>query len=282
MPNVAANVVAGKPLATGGLLRAPLGTALPAPASPFAALAGAFVSLGYLSDAGVTENSGRSTDKIKAWGGSIVKVVQTEHSYTLEFVLIETGSSEVQKAVHGDTNVSTTAATAGTGKIDAVTINSTVLPHKAWVVEVADGTARIRIAIPDGQITEVGEVTYTDSDLVGYACTLEAFEDVSGNKAYKYINNGQPTTANLASISTVAPDTGIAAAGGALLIAQGSNFDTVTAVKINAVTLSTADWEYIVGTSSIALKASAQAAGTRPLVMTNPAGDSSPYNLTYV
>jgi hypothetical protein len=282
MPNKAANVVAGKPLATGGLLRANLGTALPAPANPFNALAGGFASLGYLSDAGVTENSGRSTDKIKAWGGSIVKVVQTEHSYTLEFVLIETGNSEVQKAVNGDTNVATTAATSGAGKIDAVTINSSILPHKAWVVEVADGTARIRIAIPDGQITEVGEVTYTDSDLVGYACTLEAFEDASGNKAYKYISDGQPTTSDLAIITSVVPDTGIAAAGGALLMAYGTNFATVTAVKINAVVIPVADWEYALGGTAIAIKASAQTAGTKPLVMTNPQGDSAPYNLTYV
>jgi hypothetical protein len=282
MPNKAANVVSGKPLATGGLLRAPLNTALPAPANPFNALAGAFTSLGYLSDAGVTENSGRSTDKIKAWGGSIVKVVQTEHSYTLEFVLIETGSSEVQKAVNGDTNVATTAATGAQGKIDAVTINAAVLPHKAWVVEVADGIARIRIAIPDGQITEVGEVTYTDSDLVGYACTLEAFEDASGNKAYKYINDGQPTTPDLAIISSVVPDTGIAAAGGTLLMAYGSNFGTVTSVLINAVAIPVADWEYAAGGTAIAIKASAQAAGVKTLTMVNPAGTSAPYNLTYV
>lgn len=193
MPNKAANVVVGKPLVTGGLLKAPMGTALPLVASPFAALNAAFVSLGYLSDAGVTENNGRSTDKIKAWGGSIVKVVQTEHSYTLSFTLIETGNTDVLKAVYGAANVATTAATSSVGKIDAVTINATTLEHWSWVVEVADGAARIRIVVPDGQITEVGEVTYTDSDLVGYSCTMECFEDASGNKAYKYINDGQPT-----------------------------------------------------------------------------------------
>jgi hypothetical protein len=282
MPNKAANVVAGKPLATGGLLRANLGTALPSGAAPFAALHANFASLGYLSDAGVTENNGRSTDKIKAWGGSIVKVVQTEHSYTLEFVLIETGSTEVQKAVNGDSNVTTTAATSGTGKIDAVVINSTILAHKAWVVEVADGNSRIRIAIPDGQITEVGEVTYTDSELVGYACTLEAFEDASSNKAYKYINDGQPLTADLATISSVTPDTGLAAAGGQIIIAYGSNFSTVTVVEIDNVVVNVTDWELVQGGAAIVIKTPAKVAGPRPLTMINPAGESSPYNLTYV
>ena len=282
MPNKAANVLVGKPLVTGGLLKAPIGTALPAPGSPFGGLNVAFVSLGYLSDAGVTENNGRSTDKIKAWGGSIVKVVQTEHSYSLEFTLIETGNTDVLKAVYGNANVSTTAAAGASGKIDTVLINASVLEHWAWVVEVADGIARIRIVVPDGQITEVGEVTYTDSELVGYTCTMECFEDASGNKAYKYINDGQPPTSNTAIITSVFPDTGIPAAGGALLMAYGSNFGSVTSVLINGAALSAADWEYAVGGTAIALKASAQTAGTKNLTMVNPAGTSAAYVLTYV
>jgi len=193
MVNKAANVIVGKPLVTGGLLTADLGSTLPTDIAPFAALDAAFKSLGYLSDAGVTETNARTTDKLKAWGGSVVKIVQTEHSYSLQFTLIETGSTEVLKAIHGAANVTTTAATSGSGAISKIAINGSTLPHKAWAVEVADGAARIRIVIPDGQVTEVAEVTYTDSELVGYQVTLEAFDDASGNKAYKYINDGQPT-----------------------------------------------------------------------------------------
>lgn len=81
-------------------------------------------------------------------------------------------------------------------------------------------------------------------------------------------------------ITSVAPSTGIAAAGGALLIANGTNFASVTAVLINAVALPVADWEYANG--AIALKASAQAAGAKNLTMTNPGGTSAAFVLTYV
>lgn len=81
-------------------------------------------------------------------------------------------------------------------------------------------------------------------------------------------------------ITSVVPSTGIAAAGGGLLVAFGSNFASVTAVTINAVALSVADWEYING--AIALKASAQSAGAKNLTVTNPGGVSNTFVLTYV
>jgi hypothetical protein len=58
------------------------------------------------------------------------------------------------------------------------------------VFEVKDGEAKIRIYVPDGQITEVGEITYSDSEVIGYQVTVEAFADELGNKAYKFLDNG--------------------------------------------------------------------------------------------
>lgn len=81
-------------------------------------------------------------------------------------------------------------------------------------------------------------------------------------------------------IASITPSTGIAAAGGALLILQGTNLSSATAVTINAVALNAADWEYVNG--AIAFKASAQAAGSRPVTVTNPGGTSAAFNITYV
>jgi hypothetical protein len=188
MANTAANVLSGKPLATGGILRAPLGSTLPndAKAAPDAA----FKGLGYVSEDGVTETQDRSTDKIKAWGGDTVKVVQTEHSLSYKFTLIETLNADVLKAVHGDANVATTAATSTTGTLQTVQVTGDELGHAAYVIEVKDGNARVRIVISDGQITEVGDVTYSDGDVIGYEVTVECFPDANGVKAKKYIDDG--------------------------------------------------------------------------------------------
>lgn len=189
MANSAANVVSGKPLATGGILRAPIGTTLPTDATT--ALGAGFTALGYVGEDGVTETQDRSTDKIKAWGGDTVAVVQTEHSLQYKFTLIETLNAEVLKAVHGDSNVTTTAATSTKGTLHAVLITGQELGHAAYVIEVKDGDARVRIAISDGQITEVGDITYSDSEVIGYEVTVECFPDANGVKATKYLDDGK-------------------------------------------------------------------------------------------
>jgi len=187
MANTAANVVAGTPLATGGILIGAL-TAT-APTTAVSALTG-FTAAGYIGEDGVTESNERSTDRIRAWGGDTVKVVQTEHNVTYQFTFLETLNADVLKAVYGEDNVTTTAAGVSTGTLHEVAINGSTLPHKSYVFEVKDGDAKIRIYVPDGQITEVGEVTYSDSEVVGYQVTVEAFADELGNKAYKFLDNG--------------------------------------------------------------------------------------------
>lgn len=188
MSNTASNVLAGKPLATGGILRGQTGTTLPTDAT--SAPDASFKPLGYVGEDGVTETQDRSTDKIKAWGGDTVKVVQTEHSLSYKLTLIETLNAEVLKTVHGDGNVTTTAATATKGTLQTVQVTSTELGHASYVIEVKDGDARVRIAIGDGQVTEVGDITYSDADAIGYEVTIECFPDENGVKAIKYLDDG--------------------------------------------------------------------------------------------
>lgn len=188
MANTISNVVAGKPLSTGGILIAPLGSTLPTGASttPDAA----FLSAGYIGEDGVTENNGRTTEKIRAWGGDTVKVSQTEHTLTYQFTFIEALNTNVLETVYGEDNVTTTAATASTGTLQAIKLTSDVLPHKSYIFEIRDGDAKVRIVIPDGQITEMGETTYSDAAAIAYQVTVECFPDSSGGKAYKYTDDG--------------------------------------------------------------------------------------------
>jgi hypothetical protein len=187
-----ANIVAGKPLATGGVRIAPLGTT--APTDAVTALDAGFKTAGYVGEDGLTESTERSTEKVKAWGGDIVKVLQTDYSVTYQFTFLETLNDDVLKTVYGDANVTVTAADATKGTLRTVKLNSDQLPHKSFVFEMKDGDAKIRIHVPDGQVTEVGEVTYSDSELVGYQVTVEAFRDSTLNaNAVKYIDDGKPT-----------------------------------------------------------------------------------------
>jgi hypothetical protein len=194
MANDVLNVLSGKPLATGGVLR-DASNAATLPTDATTALAAGFTALGYIGPDGLTETIDRTTNKIRAWGGDIVKVVQTEFSVTYGFTFYESIRADVLKAVHGDANVTTTAADATHGVRQAVKINSEELPLSQWIFEVKDGDARVRIVVPLGKITAVGEVTYSDESVIGYPVTVEAFRDASGNQAYKYTDDGKTTGA---------------------------------------------------------------------------------------
>lgn len=177
----ASNVTAGKPLLSGALFTAPKGSALPTDAS--SDLGTDFVSVGYISEDGVTNANSTTTESIKAWGGDTVLNILTEKEDTFSFTMIETLNVEAMKVAFGTDNV--------TGDLTngiTVKVNSADPDHRAWVVElVTNGGNLKRIVIPDATVTEVGDITYSDSEAVGYEVTLTCLPDADGNTHYEYI-----------------------------------------------------------------------------------------------
>ncbi|OOV85804.1 phage tail protein, partial [Oceanospirillum linum] len=79
------NVTIAKPKVGGAVYSAPLDTTLPT--DSITALDAAFKPLGYISEDGITNANSPETDNIKAWGGDIVAVVQTEKADTFTYTL---------------------------------------------------------------------------------------------------------------------------------------------------------------------------------------------------
>lgn len=177
----ASNVTTGKPKKGGAIFRAPLGSTLPVDATT--ELDAAFKCLGYCGEDGMTNSNTPESDSLKAWGGDTVLTYQTAKEDTFTFVLIEALNPDVLKAVYGDENVTGTLA----GGI-TVKANSQEQQAAAWVVEqvMRDG-AHKRIVIPSAAVTEVGDITYSDEDPVGYETTITATPDEEGNTHYEYI-----------------------------------------------------------------------------------------------
>lgn len=174
-------VTTGKPKIGGAVHIAPVGTTLPTAADD--TLDNAFVDAGYISEDGITNSNSPETENIKAWGGDIVLTPLTEKADTFAFTMIEALNINVLKTVYGDSNVTGTAATG-----IAITANASEPEAHAWVIDmVYTGGVAKRIVIPNGVISEVGDITYTDSDAVGYETTVSGLPDSSGNTHYEYI-----------------------------------------------------------------------------------------------
>ena len=183
MSNNKANVHLGKPKVGGSVFIAPAGSTLPTDATT--ALDAAFKNAGYISEDGVTNNNSKSVENIKAWGGDVVMTYNNEHTDTFGFTVIETTNPDALKLVHGDSNVTATSS------LISVAVNGKDPDDLSVVIEMVlqNGKAK-RIVIPLCNVTEVGEVTYDDTDAVGYALTLTALADSTGNTHYEYIQLG--------------------------------------------------------------------------------------------
>ncbi|MBW3663573.1 MAG: phage tail protein [Actinobacteria bacterium] len=169
---------------TGAVYVAPEGTARPTDAT--AALIAAFVDVGYISEDGVTESQDEDVEDITAWqNGAKVRKVKTSHDLMYSFTMIET-SAVTLREYYGNFAAADSVAV-GNPVDDTVEIDGVELPHRVWVLSVLDGEHVLRVVIPDGQVTERGDITYVNGEAVGREVTISCFPDANGNKAYIYM-----------------------------------------------------------------------------------------------
>ncbi len=181
----AQNVSVGKPKVGGAVSRAPIGTTLPTSAT--ATLSSAFVSLGYISEDGLTNENSPETEEMKAWGGAVVYSSQTEKPDKFQMKLIEALNVEVLKTVYGEDRV-TVDGTAGDITVEASLDEAT---EYVWVIDmVLKGKRKKRLVIPSAKISEVGEIVYKDDELIGYDVTLTATANEDDVTHYEYITAG--------------------------------------------------------------------------------------------
>lgn len=177
----ATNVSAGKPKIGGAIHTAPVGT--PLPTNAVDALDSAFVNLGYVSEDGTTNSTTIESEKIKAWGGDTVLIIQKSKEDTFKYKLIEALNKDVLGYVYGEDNVS--------GEVDSgliIHVNSSDVPERSIVIDmILRGDVLKRIVIPDCKISDVAEIVYNDSDPVGYETTVDCIPDENGNTHIEYV-----------------------------------------------------------------------------------------------
>lgn len=178
---------------TGAILSAPLGTAIPDLTDitkDGVSYNSAFTGNEYVSEDGLTLTPTMNTTDIKDWSGATVKKLISSFDGTLGWTMISTNENQM-KLTFGDKYVTSKAATTTHGNQVKAALGAHLPDPKTWLFLMKDGDARMVIAVPNGQITELSEVTFNSTNAVGWGVTLSTYPDENGHNAYILTDDGQ-------------------------------------------------------------------------------------------
>lgn len=174
--------------ATGAIMKAALGATMPTNART--TLSGTWTDSGYVSESGVTLNISRSTAAIKDWGINNVRIAYTDFGVTVNFEFLSFDEFAA-KAMFGDSNVTVTPATSTAGEILLVNVTAEMPDACCWVFNMKDGDRRARLAIPNGQITEVGSPTFVKGSANVWPVTITCMDDGNGTHIKVITDDGE-------------------------------------------------------------------------------------------
>ena len=185
MPINSKNVLVGTPdqLTTGAVLSAPLSA--DAPESALDTLT-EFTDAGYISEDGVELAPDYSTTDVKDWSGATVRRILDAFTGTLTWAYLET-NEQVLKEWFG--NASKKVATATTGTQLTAALGADERERKSWAFKIKDGTRKVLIYVPDGQITSLDSVAFK-KEAVTWPVTLTTYPDSAGKNIYIMIDDG--------------------------------------------------------------------------------------------
>lgn len=186
-------LIAPSPRVAGSILTADLGS--PLPATSYADLTSEYVDLGYANEDGLRQREERTSTDVFVWGGDLVGTLQERYSRTMTFTLMQFMNTDVLATAYGIDNVSVIPASAQEGKEVAVKLNPNLLDTCTWVFDGFYKDSLVRIVIPIGRVTTIGDVNLTHKSFTTIECTLKAYPDADKNHGYMYINDGIPSGA---------------------------------------------------------------------------------------
>lgn len=193
MPNVNdVRIGAPEQRTTGAIKHAPVGTTLPVLtdiAVSGVTLDPAFVGDEYVSEDGLTLSPSMSTTNIKDWSGTVVRKLLEEFDGTLSWSMISTNENTL-KIAFGDDYITSAAASSAHGAQVRAALGAHLPDPQSWVFLMKDGDARVVIVVPNGQITEVGDVTFVSNNAIGWKVTLSTYPDSDGNSIYIMTDDG--------------------------------------------------------------------------------------------
>jgi len=131
-------------------------------------------ALGLLSEDGASETREQDSADHFAWGGVHVRTTRSKFKRSMKITCLEDNL-----AVFELVNPGSTSDTDETGLSTRTVKNPTADP-RAFGLEVRDGLITKRRIIPHGEVTEVGEIKLSDSDMTAFELTIMIYPDSDG------------------------------------------------------------------------------------------------------
>lgn len=176
----ASNIKFARPKASGVFYSA--ATTATAPTTASSTLGVGFTELGYVSEDGLVETIDHETTELKDMGGDVVAIWDDTHSVSYKLTPMEF-TAAVLEEILGSANVTLDNDSA----LQSAILNSDMLPNRMFVFDMRlSDTSLMRIVVPNGKITAIGDMTYKKGQPMMREITIVALPDSSGNKAYEY------------------------------------------------------------------------------------------------
>lgn len=150
---------------------------------------------GYVSDEGVTLSPEVSTADILDWSGSAVRKVIESFSGTLSWSWIEQGLKEWTAAL-GEEHVAAVASAADHGEQIHVKMGPHLPDNRCFGIRLKDGVRRMLILIPNGQITNITEMTFSSAEAVKVPVELSCYDDGTGDSIHIFTDDGLKLSAS--------------------------------------------------------------------------------------
>ncbi|GAA2618739.1 hypothetical protein SMC26_40300 [Actinomadura fulvescens] len=165
---------------TGALyVAAPTATA---PTNSTSPVPSGYADAGFLNEDGLTESYDEDTNEVRAWqNGQIVRTLTSSSNATLAFTMIETKRTSLELYHKG----STITSIAGGYQLD---VKPPTPDPRRFILDVLDGTLVTRLYVPNGEVTERGEITYVNDEVISYNVTITCYP-VAGVVLTKFGND---------------------------------------------------------------------------------------------
>lgn len=159
---------------------APLGTAQPA--SPSTYPPAPWLALGAISDDGLVIGFDEDSQQFTPWGQTTpFRTVITSSVRTFQITAWET-NRPIVKSLMFRQEVADLAPVSGVVRFSE---SATAVPdRRAFMFDVYDGDVLERFYIPEGEITDRGDTTFKQDEMVGYEWTISTYPDSAGITVY--------------------------------------------------------------------------------------------------